>query len=62
MNTVTNTVWQKWRISAPQTLLWLIIRQMADSASIRQPADGTRPALGVVVNLSTQYKPTSEII
>jgi hypothetical protein len=26
-------VWQKWRFSAPQTHLWLIIRQLADSAS-----------------------------
>ena len=35
----TRTV-QKWRFSAPQTHLGLIIRQLADSASIRQLADG----------------------
>jgi hypothetical protein len=27
-------VWQKWSFSAPQKHLWLIIRQLADSASI----------------------------
>jgi len=47
MNAVTNTVCPKWRISAPPKVLWLIIRQMADSASIRQPVDGKSPALRI---------------